>query len=132
MDRNISILVVGNYQSTVPVVKDLLNQLGLSNIDKECDGAVALKKLNETPYELVISEWNIESMSGMDFLKEVRATGNNVRFMMVAEQCGVQDVLAAKEAGVDNFILKPLNAGTFRDKLQQMLGIQAFKTFRAM
>ena len=132
MDRNISILVVGSYQTTVPVIKDLLNQLGLNNIDKENDGVVALKKLHENSYELVISEWNIESMTGIDFLRQVRAAGNSVLFIMVADKCVAEDVLAAKQAGVDNFIVKPFNAGTFRDKLSRTLGLDALKGFGTM
>ncbi len=123
MDKNISILLVGNPQTTLPVIKGLLNQLGLNNIEKESDGVVALRKMNEASYGLIIAEWEVESMRGIDLLKEVRAAGHDVLFMMVAEECILQDVLEAKEAGVNNLIVKPFNAGTFKDKLTRTLGI---------
>ncbi|MDE2335764.1 MAG: response regulator [Alphaproteobacteria bacterium] len=132
MDRNMSILIVGGYQTTFPMIKDLLNQLGLNNVDKESDGAAALKKINETPYDLIISEWNIESMTGIDLLKQVRAAENKVLFMIIAEHFLAEDVLAAKEAGVDSLIVKPFNAGTFRDRLSKILGVATLKEFRTI
>jgi len=122
VDMNINILVVDDYQTMIRIIKNLLKQLGFSNIDEATDGTAALQKIGNKPYGLIISDWNMEPMTGLDLLKKVRGEGNKVPFIMVTAESKTENVMAAREAGVDNYIVKPFNADTLKTKLLSVLG----------
>jgi two-component system chemotaxis response regulator CheY len=124
VDKNMNILVVDDYKTMLRIVRNLLKQLGFSNIDEATDGSVALQKLRDKKYGLVISDWNMEPMSGLQLLKEVRADSRlaDVPFIMVTAESKSENVVAAKEAGVTNYIIKPFNAETLKQKLTAVLG----------
>ena len=124
VDFNMSILVVDDYKTMLRIIRNLLKQLGFNNIDEASDGSVALQKLRDKKYGLVISDWNMEPMSGLQLLKEVRADSklNDVPFIMVTAESKSENVVAAKEAGVTNYIIKPFNAETLKQKLTAVLG----------
>lgn len=122
VDMNINILVVDDYQTMIRIIKNLLKQLGFSNIDEATDGTAALQKIGAKPYGLIISDWNMEPMTGLDLLKKVRGGGNKVPFIMVTAESKTENVMAAREAGVDNYIVKPFNADTLKSKLLSVLG----------
>ena len=116
------ILVVDDYQTMIRIIKNLLQQLGVNNVDEATDGKAALDKMHAKPYGLVISDWNMEPMTGLDLLKEVRGKGNGVPFIMVTAESKTENVLAAREAGVSNYSVKPFNADTLKSKLISVLG----------
>jgi two-component system chemotaxis response regulator CheY len=124
VDKNMNILVVDDYKTMLRIVRNLLKQLGFNNVDEATDGSVALQKLRDKKYGLVISDWNMEPMSGLQLLKEVRADSrlSNVPFIMVTAESKSENVVAAKEAGVTNYIIKPFNAETLKQKLTAVLG----------
>ncbi len=122
VDKNMNILVVDDYQTMIRIIKNLLKQLGFNNIDEATDGGMALSKIKEKPYGLIISDWNMEPMTGIDLLKNVRGGGNQVPFIMVTAESKTENVLAAREAGVNNYIVKPFNADTLKSKLVAVLG----------
>lgn len=124
VDMNMSILVVDDYKTMLRIIRNLLKQLGFNNIDEASDGSVALQKLRDKKYGLVISDWNMEPMSGLQLLKEVRADSKlkDVPFIMVTAESKSENVLAAKEAGVTNYITKPFNAQTLKNKLTTVIG----------
>jgi len=124
VDFNMSILVVDDYKTMLRIIRNLLKQLGFNNIDEASDGSVALQKLRDKKYGLVISDWNMEPMSGLQLLKEVRADSklSDVPFIMVTAESKSENVLAAKEAGVTNYITKPFNAQTLKNKLTTVIG----------
>jgi len=124
VDFNMSILVVDDYKTMLRIIRNLLKQLGFNNIDEASDGSVALQKLRDKKYGLVISDWNMEPMSGLQLLKEVRADSklNDVPFIMVTAESKSENVLAAREAGVTNYITKPFNAQTLKNKLTTVIG----------
>lgn len=124
VDKNMNILVVDDYKTMLRIVRNLLKQLGFNNVDEATDGSTALQKLRDKKYGLVISDWNMEPMSGLQLLKEVRADSrlNNVPFIMVTAESKSENVVAAKEAGVTNYIIKPFNAETLKQKLTAVLG----------
>jgi two-component system chemotaxis response regulator CheY len=101
-----------------------LKQLGFSNVEEATDGAMALGKLRERNYGLVISDWNMEPMTGLQLLKEVRADERlkGVPFIMVTAESKTENVVAAKAAGVNNYIVKPFNAETLKKKLETVIG----------
>jgi two-component system chemotaxis response regulator CheY len=113
------ILVVDDYNTMIRIIRNLLKQLGFENVDDATDGTSALAKLRERTYGLVISDWNMAPMTGFDLLREIRAdpTLCNTRFIMVTAESKTDNVIAAKKAGVDNYIVKPFNAQTLQHKI---------------
>ncbi|GIX16974.1 MAG: response regulator [Alphaproteobacteria bacterium] len=124
VDKGIPILIVDDYKTMLRIVRNLLKQLGFNNVDEATDGAMALEKLRSKKYGLIISDWNMEPMTGYELLKEVRADEQlkNTPFIMVTAESKTDNVIAAKKAGVNNYIVKPFNAATLKQKLQAVLG----------
>lgn len=124
VDKAMPILVVDDYNTMRRIVRNLLKQLGFDNTDEAADGGEALKKLHEKPFSLVISDWNMEPMSGMELLKLVRADEKlkALPFIMVTAESKPENVMAAKQAGVSNYIVKPFNAETLKAKLTSVIG----------
>lgn len=122
VDKNMQILVVDDYQTMIRIITNLLKQLGFVNIDAATDGKAALEKIASKTYGLIISDWNMEPMTGLDLLKTVRGSGNKIPFIMVTAESKTENVLAAREAGVNNYIVKPFNADTLKTKLSSVLG----------
>ena len=124
VDKNMRILIVDDYKTMLRIIRNLLKQLGFDNVDEATDGSEALQKLRDKSYGLVISDWNMEPMSGIQLLREVRADGNlrKMPFIMVTAESKTENVVIAKEAGVTNYIVKPFNAATLKSKLVGVFG----------
>ena len=124
VDRNMPILVVDDYKTMLRIICNLLKQLGFANVEEATDGSAALQKLRDKDFGLVISDWNMEPMSGLQLLKEVRADMRlkDLPFIMITAESKSEKVVAAKEAGVSNYIVKPFNAATLKGKLSAVLG----------
>ena len=124
VDMNINILIVDDYKTMLRIIRSLLTQIGFNNIDEANDGNQALTKLKEKKYELIISDWNMEVMTGLELLKNVRADEKfkTIPFIMVTAESRTDHVIAAKQAGVSNYIVKPFNAETLKAKLASVLG----------
>ncbi|HTP93607.1 MAG TPA: chemotaxis response regulator CheY [Xanthobacteraceae bacterium] len=120
LDSSMSVLVVDDYSTMVRIIRNLLRQLGFEDVDEAGDGATALAKMKEKRYGLVISDWNMEPMTGYDLLREVRANPqiNETPFIMVTAESRTENVIAAKKAGVNNYIVKPFNAQTLKAKIE--------------
>jgi two-component system chemotaxis response regulator CheY len=124
VDMNMNILIVDDYKTMLRIIRNLLKQLGFNNVDEATDGSMALQKLRDKDYGLVISDWNMEPMTGIQLLREVRADSQlkNLPFIMITAESKTENVVAAKEAGVNNYIVKPFNAATLKTKLSSVLG----------
>ena len=124
VDLNMPVLVVDDYQTMIRIIRNLLIQLGFKNIEDAKDGRQALDKLNGGKFGLVISDWNMEPMTGYELLQQVRAsdTLKSTPFIMVTAESKTENVIAAKKAGVSNYIIKPFNAETLKGKLKTVLG----------
>ena len=124
VDMTMPILIVDDYKTMLRIIRNLLKQLGFTNVDEATDGSAALQKLRDKEYSLVISDWNMEPMSGMQLLTEVRADTKlkNLPFIMITAESKTENVIAAKQAGVSNYIVKPFNAATLKTKLAAVLG----------
>ncbi|MFY8105355.1 MAG: response regulator [Elstera sp.] len=118
------ILIVDDYKTMLRIIRNLLKQLGFDNVDEATDGSTALQRLREKNYGLVISDWNMEPMTGLQLLREVRndAKLKHIPFVMVTAESKTENVIAAKEAGVTNYIVKPFNAETLKQKLVAVFG----------
>ena len=124
VNMNMPVLVVDDYKTMVRIISNLLRQIGFTNIDEAADGGQALEMMYVRQYGLVISDWNMQPMSGMDLLKRVRADQRlkDTAFIMVTAESKVENVVAAKAAGVNNYIVKPFNAETLKTKISSVLG----------
>jgi len=119
VNLSMSVLVVDDYNTMIRIIRNLLKQLGFVDIDDASDGTAALAKLREKKYGLVISDWNMEPMTGFDLLKQVRSDPSlsQTPFIMVTAESKTDNVIAAKRAGVNNYIVKPFNAQTLKSKI---------------
>lgn len=124
VDKAMSILVVDDYATMRKIVRNLMNQLGFNNIEEAADGSQALEMFSKKKFDLIISDWNMEPMSGLDLLRKIRAGTDNaqVPFIMVTAESKTENVIEAKKAGVSNYIVKPFNAQTLKDKLVSVIG----------
>ena len=124
VDKNMNVLIVDDYKTMLRIVRNLLKQLGFNNVDEATDGSMALQMLRVGSYGLIISDWNMEPMTGLQLLREVRADAKlkEIPFIMVTAESKTENVVAAKEAGVSNYIVKPFNAETLKGKMASVLG----------
>ena len=124
VDMNMTILIVDDYKTMLRIIRNLLKQLGFSNVDEAADVSAALRKLRGKDYNLVISDWNMEPMTGYQLLKEMRSDGKlqETPFIMITAESKTENVIAAKKAGVNNYIVKPFNAATLKTKMTSVIG----------
>lgn len=123
IDKSINVLIVDDYKTMLRIIRNLLKQIDFNNVEEASDGAEALGKLRANNFGLVISDWNMQPMTGMQLLQEVRADTRlkTLPFIMITAESKVENVIAAKQAGVSNYIVKPFNAETLREKIEKVL-----------
>lgn len=119
LNKNMRVMIVDDYNTMLRILRNLLRQLDFNNVDEATNGQEALDKLHHTPADLIISDWNMAPMTGLDLLKSVRGNANlrKTPFIMVTAESKTENVIAAKQAGVSNYIVKPFNAETLRAKI---------------
>jgi len=124
VDLRMNVLIVDDYKTMLRIVKNLLNQIGFTNVDEAEDGSAALAKIRQKEYGLIISDWNMVPMTGLQLLQEVRADAKfkHIPFIMVTAESKTENVVAAKQAGVNNYIVKPFNAAVLKGKIATVLG----------
>ena len=123
IDRSINVLIVDDYKTMLRIVRNLLKQINFNNVEEASDGTEALQKLRSGQFGLVISDWNMEPMTGLQLLQEVRADARlkPLPFIMVTAESKAENIVAAKSAGVSNYIVKPFNAETLQAKIEKVL-----------
>ena len=124
IDTNMPILIVDDYKTMLRVLRNFLLQLNFGNIAEATDGSIALQKLRQQDFGFVISDWNMEPMTGIQLLREVRADDKlkHLPFIMITAESKSENVVAAKQAGVSNYIVKPFSAETLKSKMTSVLG----------
>lgn len=124
VDTNMKILVVDDYQTMLRILSNLLKQLGFQNVETATDGNDALSKLISANFEFIISDWNMEPMTGIELLREVRGNEKlkHIPFIIITAESKTENVIAAQQAGVSNYIVKPFNAETLKGKMASVLG----------
>jgi two-component system, chemotaxis family, chemotaxis protein CheY len=126
-DATMPILVVDDYNTMVRIIRNLLKGIGYEDVDDASNGEEALAKIKAKKYGLVISDWNMEPMTGFELLQRVRQDPENAHlpFIMVTAESKTDNVVAARKAGVSNYIVKPFNAATLKAKIDQALATAA-------
>nr|WP_158746173.1 chemotaxis response regulator CheY [Acidisphaera sp. L21] len=123
MDTSAGVLIVDDYKTMLRIVRNLLKQIDFHNVEEASDGSEALDKLRAGNFGLVISDWNMAPMTGLQLLQEVRADTRlkSTPFIMITAESKTENVIAAKQAGVSNYIVKPFNAETLQSKIEKVL-----------
>jgi two-component system chemotaxis response regulator CheY len=123
IDKAMNVLIVDDYKTMLRIIRNLLKQIEFNNVDEATDGTEALAKLRAGNFGLVISDWNMAPMTGLQLLQEVRADSRlrTLPFIMITAESKTENVVAAKQAGVSNYIVKPFNAETLREKIEMVL-----------
>jgi len=122
-NANLSILVVDDYNTMVRIIRKLLKQVGYENVDEAANGEEALRMIKEKEYDLIISDWNMEPMTGFDLLREVRANEGTVKtpFILVTAESKKENVVAAQQAGVSDYLVKPFSAPVLKEKIDSVV-----------
>lgn len=122
LDLKIKILVVDDFSTMRRIIKNILKQIGYINIDEAEDGNGALARLKQDKYDLVISDWNMPNMSGLDLLKAIRADSalNSVPVLMVTAEAKKENVIEAIKSGVNNYIVKPFTAEILKERIEKI------------
>jgi two-component system chemotaxis response regulator CheY len=123
MDTSIKILIVDDFATMRRILKNILKQLGFKNLVEADDGTTAWEVLEGQTIDLVISDWNMPKMTGLELLKKVRGSESYKRipFLMVTAEAQKQNVIEAVQAGVSNYVVKPFTAEAISDKLEKIL-----------
>jgi two-component system chemotaxis response regulator CheY len=118
-DANMKILVVDDFATMRKIIKNLLKELGYSNVEEAEDGAVALEKLKGGGFNFVITDWNMPNMPGIELLKAIRQTDGikDMPILMVTAEAEKEKVVAAVQAKVNNYVVKPFTAAVLKDKI---------------
>lgn len=122
VNKSIKILVVDDFPTMRRIVRNLLKELGFENVDEAEDGQIALEKLRNSRFELVVSDWNMPNLDGLEMLKQIRADPDLTKMpvLMVTAEAKKENIIAAAQAGASGYVVKPFTAATLEDKLNKI------------
>lgn len=122
MDKSMKILVVDDFSTMRRIIKNLLRDLGFSNIDEADDGTTALPMLQSGDFDFVVTDWNMPGMQGIDLLRAIRADDElkDIPVLMVTAEAKREQIIEAAQAGVNGYIVKPFTAATLKEKLDKV------------
>ncbi|MEG3768526.1 chemotaxis response regulator CheY [Alteromonas sp. 14N.309.X.WAT.G.H12] len=122
MDKGMKILVVDDFSTMRRIIKNLLKDLGFSNIQEADDGSTALPMLQQGDFDFVVTDWNMPGMQGIDLLRAIRADDKlkHLPVLMVTAEAKKEQIVAAAQAGVNGYVVKPFTAGTLKEKLERI------------
>ncbi len=125
INTNMNVLIVDDHKTMLRIIRNLLAQLNLNNVDEAYDGQDALRRLTQKKYDLILSDWNMMPMTGLELLQYVRTDATyghkHAPFIMITAEARPENVAEAVKAGVDNYIVKPFNAETLESKIKNVL-----------
>jgi two-component system chemotaxis response regulator CheY len=123
-DKNMKVLVVDDFSTMRRIVKNILRQLGFSNILEADDGTTAMEVLQREKVDLIISDWNMPEMTGIELLRQVRSSEElkDMPFLMVTAEAQQENIIEAVKAKVSNYIVKPFTADTLHEKIEKIFG----------
>lgn len=121
-DPKMRFLVVDDFSTMRRIVRNLLKELGFTNVDEAEDGAIALQKLQNGGFEFVVTDWNMPNMDGLTLLQSIRATPNlkHLPVLMITAEAKKENIIAAAQSGASGYIVKPFTSGTLSEKLNKI------------
>jgi two-component system chemotaxis response regulator CheY len=122
LDKNMKILVVDDFSTMRRIIKNLLKDLGFTNVQEADDGNTALPMLQQGDFDFVVTDWNMPGMQGIDLLRAVRADDSlkHLPVLMVTAEAKKEQIVAAAQAGVNGYVVKPFTAATLKEKLEKI------------
>ncbi|WP_372872630.1 chemotaxis response regulator CheY [Shewanella sp.] len=122
MDKNMKILIVDDFSTMRRIIKNLLRDLGFNNTQEADDGSTALPMLQKGDFDFVVTDWNMPGMQGIDLLKAIRADDSlkHIPVLMVTAEAKREQIIAAAQAGVNGYVVKPFTAATLKEKLDKI------------
>jgi two-component system chemotaxis response regulator CheY len=122
LNKNMKIIVVDDFSTMRRIIKNLLKDLGFTNIQEADDGSTALPMLQQGDFDFVITDWNMPGMQGIDLLRAIRADDKlkHLPVLMVTAEAKKEQIVAAAQAGVNGYVIKPFTAGTLKEKLTKI------------
>ena len=123
MSQNMKFLVVDDFSTMRRIIRNLLKELGFTNVDEAEDGVAALAKLKGGDFEFVVSDWNMPNMTGIELLRAIRADANlkHLPVLMVTAEAKKENIIEAAQAGASGYVVKPFTAATLDEKLGKIL-----------
>ena len=121
-DPKMKFLVVDDFSTMRRIVRNLLKELGFTNVDEAEDGQIALQKLNSLPFDFVVTDWNMPNMDGLTLLQNIGATPSlkHLPVLMITAEAKKENIIAAAQAGASGYIVKPFTAATLSEKLEKI------------
>ena len=121
-DPKMKFLVVDDFSTMRRIVRNLLKELGFTNVDEAEDGQIALQKLNSLPFDFVVTDWNMPNMDGLTLLQNIRATPSlkHLPVLMITAEAKKENIIAAAQAGASGYIVKPFTAAILFEKLEKI------------
>jgi len=121
-DKNMRFLVVDDFSTMRRIVRNLLKELGFTNVDEAEDGQVALHKLKTQHFDFIVSDWNMPNMTGIELLRAVRADAQikGIPFLMITAEAKRENIIEAAMAGASGYIVKPFTAATLEEKMSKI------------
>lgn len=121
-DKNTRFLIVDDFSTMRRILRNLLKELGFTNVDEAEDGQVALQKLNSLPFDFVVTDWNMPNMDGLTLLQNIRANPSlkHLPVLMITAEAKKENIIAAAQAGASGYIVKPFTAATLSEKLEKI------------
>jgi two-component system, chemotaxis family, chemotaxis protein CheY len=121
-DPKIKFLVVDDFSTMRRIVRNLLKELGFTNVDEAEDGAIALQKLQAGGFDFVVSDWNMPNMDGLTLLQTIRSNASlkHLPVLMITAEAKKENIIAAAQAGASGYIVKPFTSATLSEKLQKI------------
>ena len=122
LDKNMKVLVVDDFSTMRRIVKNLLRDLGFTNIQEADDGSTALPMLQGGDFDFVVTDWNMPGMQGIDLLKAIRADSSlsHIPVLLITAEAKKEQIVMAAQAGVNGYIVKPFTAGTLKTKIDKI------------
>ncbi|MDN4503104.1 chemotaxis response regulator CheY [Alteromonadaceae bacterium BrNp21-10] len=122
MDKNMKILVVDDFSTMRRIIKNLLKDLGFTSVQEADDGNTALPMLQQGDFDFVVTDWNMPGMQGIDLLRAIRSDDNlkHLPVLMVTAEAKKEQIVAAAQAGVNGYVVKPFTAATLKEKLEKI------------
>ena len=122
MDKNIKILVVDDFPTMRRIIRNLLKELGFTNVEEAEDGAAGLEKVKDGSFQFVVSDWNMPNMDGLTLLQNIRATPSlkHLPVLMITAEAKKENIIAAAQAGANGYVVKPFTAATLDEKITKI------------
>ena len=121
-DKNMKILIVDDFSTMRRIIRNILEQLEFTNVEEAEDGSVAFEKLKEADYDLLITDWNMPNMTGLELLKEIRANEKlkNLKVLLVSAEAEKENIIQAAQAGANEYVVKPFTANVLGQKINKI------------